>query len=160
MKFVFDLDGVLRHLSPLLGREPSHWDEPATNGQSVLEFFEERPWLLMEAPTLPYLDVVNRNLKEIKIITCQPPRWVEPTLNWIRDHLKGPEVTTIIVSEPMEKFGWLGPEDILVEDYPRFPAEQYRRIAMVDWPYNRGIDAFMRITSPEQLEWALRKWRG
>lgn len=164
MRFVFDLDGVLRHLSPMVGRgrEPHSWDEPAPNGQSFMEFMGDRLNLLAEAPPTEYLDVAKRAFgKRLTVMTCQPPHWMPFTSLWLRDYIPWAKVFYVNdIQDKVEVINELSYDDtVIVEDYPRFPPEFYKKVILIDRPYNRGIDSFARITSPGQLEWLLGKGR-
>lgn len=149
----WDLDGVLRLLGigiwqREIGRQPSHWDEPL-GGKDFCSYIDENLGELTQAEPSKLLEVA-KILQPTYILSCQPESWRPYTDQWIQDYIPFSKVT--YVKDPLEKLEYLGEHDFIVEDYPKFPAEAYKKIVLVDWEYNKGIDAFCRVTSPEQME--------
>lgn len=148
-KIYFDLDGVLRSLSVGIGMVPQTWDDRAPNGQGFCEYIDDNLGILLEAPRTKYLPVAL-SCGRLEIVTHQPLHWRPNTLEWIKRNLPIPHVVHF-VNSPTEKLKFLE-AGYLVEDYPKFPPAAYRRILLVDYPYNRGIDAFARICEPLELK--------
>lgn len=157
MKIWFDLDGVLRNLvREVFGHnEVTHWNYKNCNGKTLVEAVNESPWICYNAEPLPYLGIVNNVMDHIDILTCQRESWKPYTEDWLSDHLKVP-YTVQYINNPQNKLLVLGPDDVLVEDYPLY--SNYNNICLIDQPYNRDVSAPLRITTPEQLATYLDNW--
>lgn len=158
MRFIFDLDGVMRCLSaiPRNGVIPQSWNEPCPDGQGLIEYVDSNPEVLRLAPPLPYLSVIKK-LDHITVVSCQPRGWRHNTDLWLLKHLGDKRYSYYFVDTPEEELKWLEVDGVyLVEDYPKFPRSAYSKIILIDWPYNRKIDCFARVKTPEELAWILR----
>lgn len=159
MKIYFDLDGVLRSLSAGIGMDPQTWDDLAPDGQSFCAYIDDHLEILSDAPRTKYFDVITGN-GSIEILTHQAMHWRPNTLEWLKKNV-AKDYTVHFVNSAQEKLKYLE-HGWLVEDYPKFPREAYDRIVLIDYPYNRGIDAFARVKKPWELETILqilRQWR-
>jgi len=156
-KIYFDLDGVLRSLADGIGgMKLKTWDDLAPNGQTFCGYIDDRLEVLLEAPRTKYFDVITGN-GPIDIVTYQAPYWRPNTVEWVARNIPGKYTLTFVDS--MEgKLKYLE-RGFLVEDYPKFPREAYDRIVLIDYPYNRGIDALARVKRPWELETILQVLR-
>ena len=150
MKYLFDLDGVLRDLIRVVGHNPQEYNEEI-DGLTFVEYVTKHKQLLITAPTTEYFKLVKG--KAITVITCQPLDWIPYTSEWLRNHL--PKATTIFVQHPLAKLDYTKEGCLLVEDYPFFPDNS--RIVMVDRQYNRQAEGcYARVYTPAELEYALK----
>jgi len=163
VKIFFDLDGVLRDLSKVMGFEPESWNakHPET-GQSVMEILNGDLTLLRDAPPMPYLSRILEEFKEIKIATVQDLPWRPYTKEWIEKYI--PRAEIIWFKDGEEKLEYCTGEHagILVEDSPML--SDYVNVILIDHPYNRHIrftnwgKVHVRVHNPDQLMHELRKW--
>ncbi len=165
MKIVYDLDGVFRNLSEylelrlkvplslMLETQGWHW---TYEGKNIFEWIENDDYrALVYAPAMPYLVIAEKLAagEPLELWTCQPPKWRPYTNIWIGANFKTPPVVRYLNTE--EKRARLDRErdTILVEDCPLF--KSYERIVLIDWPYNRKIQA-ERIHNREELKRCLK----
>jgi len=147
----FDLDGVLRNLNKsVYGYEPRGWNEKTIEGLDLLEVINQDLSILEYAPIMKYYKVVNDLFPVVKIATCQLPHWITRTNKWIKRRLPNAEV--LMFNRGQEKFDYVINEKggVLVEDSPFF--EDYSNVILIDHPYNRHVDAPMRVKTAKQLE--------
>jgi len=157
MKFMFDIDGVVRWLSniPRGGVVPLYWDEPCPNGQSLIEYINNEPSILTDAPPLPYLEVIKRCDCPF-FLSHQQNGWKRRTDVWLQKHVGNLNFKWQYVENADDKMKVVEDWDAyIVEDSPNFPKEFYRRVVLIDWPYNQGIDCFARVRTVEELAWIL-----
>lgn len=149
----FDLDGVIRSLSPTaLGYPAPHWWHKK-DGKTIVDLINEDLRILTESPPTEYYPII-KELPEINIITHQPEHWKERTTEWISHHFPGKEINIAYVNSPEEKMEYLYDGDYLVEDYPFF--KDYSRIILIDRAYNGQAAAPVRIYQPEELRKCLK----
>ena len=158
MNLVYDLDGVLRWLTAEQRNfiMPDHWDDPMPNGQSVIEYFNERPHEVAYSPVTPYYPVIikDRHRDSPTILTHQMEKWIPYTEKWI--HVYIPQAKVIYVKKPEEKLEYVNsfPDTYLVEDYPNF--KDNSKVILISYPYNSEVkDCFCRIREPEELNYLL-----
>lgn len=158
MKLYFDCDGVLRDLATAIyGYCPDKWDTKY-QGHTVLEYVNKNLDILVNAPPTRYYRTIVRFLKgkRIHIITMQSDLWRPYTEKWIEEYFDVFDVTYVKKIEDKEKL--LGPDDLIVEDYPLFPKSMASKLIMIDYPYNREAECLVRITSPKQLGEVMRSF--
>ena len=131
MKIWFDLDGVLRDLTrEVFGHnEVDRWDYKNCKGKTLVEVVDEMPWICYNAKPLPYLGIVNNVMDHIDILTCQRKSWIPYTEDWCNKYISLP-YTIRYIANPQNKLLVLGPDDVLVEDYPLYPS--YQQICLID----------------------------
>ena len=129
MRFVFDLDGVIRNLhKQVVGIIPPVWDYYTKDGKDIVQLIEENPYSLVDSQPTPYYSVIKKYAKEypISIWTAQPEHWRKYTLKWIESHFSYAELNDVLWLMPEKKYELLNyplqSDVILVEDYPRFPS--------------------------------------
>src|SRR5574343_156371 len=148
--YLFDLDGVIRHLIGSVHKDwmPKTWDEPLPNGYDFCRYIDRHLDFLATCPPTLYYDVIRR-LPHIEIVTHQPEKWKQNTIQWIEKHFETQRVTIHFVNSPMEKMQFLTNGHKIVEDYPYF--KDYSRVVLIDWPCNRNVvNPFMRNSDPKQ----------
>ena len=144
----WDLDGVLRLLgSYVLGQEPDVWDKKY-KGKTVVQHINEHPEICLYAPESEYLPIVNEVCDHINILTNQLPSWIPWTDKWLNNHIKI-SYEVVYTNGPDAKFSYLGKDDILIEDYPKY--QSYNQIALITRNYNKDLDVPLRISSPDEL---------
>jgi len=161
MKVVFDLDGVIRDLNQLL-LERYNVPYPQTwywsyKGKGVYDYVKDDYSILRDAPPTEYLDVVKQYTRYPEFWTNQPQDWLRHTYKWLQKYFDG---YTLIMLGPEEKYDKLmrNKDIILVEDYPNF--RDYSRIILVDRPYNRQVNAPMRVKNAEEFRKLLNFLKG
>jgi FMN phosphatase YigB (HAD superfamily) len=136
----FDLDGVLRNLSGnFLSQSPEvwHWYK---RGKDIYHFVNDDLECLAKSKPTKFCPLVA-TLPHINILTCQPKDWRQYTLEWIQNNI-GDNVTVTFVEQAKEKLDILAAENgVIFEDYPMF--EDYSRVYLVDYPYNRGVTGYI-----------------
>lgn len=153
-RFVFDLDGVIRHLSLYMvgSNGVTDWNQDMPFGGSFMDVMEENLDLLKQAPPTRYYPAIHKYglTHKLEIITRQPVHWREKTMYWIMEHLDANNVNVHFVDEADEKLEMLGPDDVLVEDYPFFT--DYKKVALIDYSYNQNVTGeLVRIMNPDDL---------
>lgn len=153
----FDLDGVIRNLSyAVFGRVPMHWNEKI-NGDGVVDFINKHAYILHVAPPTKYYETIKDLFPKPNILTHQAHSWINNTELWLSMHFDDYIVkyTSSIEDKTRElKSG------LLVEDYPNFPIEFYKRVILIRYPYNENVkeeDCYAVVNSPEELREVL-KW--
>lgn len=130
-----------------LGYEPENWDEKH-NGKSVIDIVNERPEICAYCPESEYLPIVNEKLDHIQILTNQMSDWIPFTELWLRRHIKIP-YDVIYTKSSDQKLTYLGNNDILVEDFPKF--HSYDNIALITRNYNKTLDVPLRISNVDEF---------
>ena len=150
MKIYWDLDGVLRDLSKLVfGKDPPKWETRTSDRLSIFDAIRKDPRLLIDAPATEYLPVALKQ-KSVHILTCQPENWRTLTELWVATHLKSTDTAITFTDTSHGKLSMIEDRDYLIEDYPLFAC--YKKIILIDKPYNRKVEAPIRVYTPEQLE--------
>jgi hypothetical protein len=160
MKFVFDIDGVLRNLNYSICKEfnlpiPTSWynNEWDKLGRGVYDLIKEKIHLLYDAYPTKYFITIGSYmiLNGSELWTHQPPSWRKLTKKWINDWLPPIKIRYLT---PQQKENRLRKykDIILVDDYPHF--KSYDRILLIDQPYNQNVKNCIRIKKVSEL----RKW--
>jgi hypothetical protein len=151
LQVVFDLDGVIRDLSPrVFGYVPPTWNHKNVMGQNLFEIIDEDPECLVEAKPSIYLDTIRKHVKEPIILTHQLDWWIPYTWEWIKKHLIDMRPHILFLA-PQVKVEFMKTHDcFIVEDSPIFPC--YEKVLLIDHPYNRHVTPYARITTPKELE--------
>ncbi len=154
MKYVFDLDGVIRDLNtPVFGLEPPEWNHKP-NGKDLADIIDENQMCLVTAPPTEYGDVIRQYIEHTpgkhKIITCQAEHWRFDTALWIDSYFQGIgyKIDVFYVDSIQEKLQMLFDNETLIEDYPYF--DDYEKIVLVNRAYNQGIGK-RRVNTPKEL---------
>jgi hypothetical protein len=148
----FDIDGVARRLDlAAYGHEVDRWATKNSDGLTLMDIVNRDPTICARAPPSEYLPFIN-SLREVEFLSNQPPRWQEHTDTWLREHMEIP-YKVHYTKGPDAKLDRLHKGDLLVDDYPFF--YNYRRIILVDMPYNRDTKCPVRVTSEQELREAL-----
>ncbi len=153
----FDLDGVIRNLSyAVFGRVPMHWNEKI-NGDGVISFINKNLYTLQTALPTEYYETIGELFPKPNILTHQAHSWRNNTELWLSMHFDSYTVryTSSIEAKTKELESGL-----LVEDYPNFPIEFYKKIILIRHPYNENVkeeDCYAVVNSPEELREVL-KW--
>ena len=165
-KIVFDLDGVIRDLNLYLQNKyqipyPQEWFW-TYKGKDIYQWAEhDKLCILNYSPVTEYFGVISEHFlesKKIEIWTCQPEDWKPLTLEWMCKHFgTGYEVKFLNGKEKRLKLD-SEPNTFLVEDSPQF--EDYKRIILINRPYNKNLNVPMRINNERELERFLRKVRA
>lgn len=156
MRFVFDLDSVIRNLhEQVLGFIPTIWDYTSPDGRNMWQLIDDNFDSLINSNPTEYYSVIHEYSKifPITIWTAQPVTWRNPTEKWIRTHFSNEEIKDIQWLTPEEKYYTINKmsECILVEDYPNFP--KYDKIALVTFPYNWHISScYAHVRNPQDME--------
>lgn len=153
---VFDLDGVLRNLYPVIRRKyglwsPSNYYDWDKKGYNIYELVEKDYSVLIKAKPTKYLEIIQEYVKSfglIEIWSYQPQDWISSTEKWIKKYF--PNYVSYWL-KPKEKYKRLlkNKDIILIDDYPNHP--NYNRIWLIDQPYNRNVKCKVRIKSVEDL---------
>jgi hypothetical protein len=164
IKVVYDLDGVLRNLYPIVRRrfglwQPKDYFEWDRKGYNIYNLVEKDYSILVDAKPSKYVKIVEEqcnilNGKCLEIWSYQPKDWINPTTAWISKYFSNPKARWLL---PAEKYHRLMKEKntILVDDYPNHP--EYSRIWLIDQPYNQKVKAEVRIKTVEDLRERLRE---
>lgn len=148
-----DVDGVIRDLQrAVLGELPDQWN-CYKYGIDFCSIINNDLSVLLTAEPTEYYEVIKK-IHPLRIISCQPKNWRDNTGQWLKKHFGYFEV--LFVESPEDKLDMLYDGDWLVEDYPLF--NDYKRIILIDRPYNRDVAAD-RVKTPEELEAKLRSVR-
>jgi hypothetical protein len=156
----FDLDGVIRDFEQAIwgDKKLREWDAPCPNGQNVFDYVENNLDVLLTAPPTKYCNVIRKH--NPTILSSQPELWRPNTTKWIKKYV--PEYKKIIyVSKPEEKLPYfLKTDNWLVDDYPNFKPEVYRKIILIDTSFNQNVDCKIRVKYPIILEAVLKTLGG
>lgn len=155
IKFVFDLDGVLRNLAGYVARKynapyPTSW-EHLYAGKGIIDRIKEEISCLVDAPPTTYIQLVWNKIYNPEIWTNQPKEWRKLTQFWISTYMgNGCKVRFLTPDEKEERLKKLK-NTYLVEDYPYF--KNYDRIILIDQPYNQHIKGtnIVRAYNPYHL---------
>jgi len=148
-KFLFDIDGVVRHLSiGALGREALCWNDADSSGCTVFEIVDSEPELCCTSPPTDLMHVVNTRMNEVEFLSAQPEKWRPHTDVWLRSNVRIP-FTVRYVNAPNEKLQYLSDEVVLLDDYPKF--DSYEHVVLVERPYNIDCAAIHRIKNAQDL---------
>lgn len=152
MKFCFDLDGVIRDLTtPIFGYEPPDW-EHRVQGKNLIDLINDKPATLLYAPPTEYLGVVREYMKSregmTKIITCQPDLWRSWTTAWVFMYFRDEPIDLIYVRKIEDKLNLLQGDEMLIEDYPKFPKTP--KVILINRAYNEAA-GHRRVFSPGEL---------
>ncbi len=156
MRFVFDLDSVIRNLHErVIGFVPPIWDYTSSDGKNMWQLIEDNIESLVNSEPTSYYETIHRYSKifPITIWTAQPITWRDSTEKWIKNHFSSEEIKDIQWLMPEEKYSTINKmsDCILVEDYPNFP--EYNKIALVVFPYNWHINScYAHIRNPKDME--------
>jgi hypothetical protein len=141
----WDLHGVLADLSRAVwGFEPPSWWHKQ-DGENLIDRVEADLSLLEKCEPTQYFALVQ-SLPFIFILSSQPVHWRERSNNWIRKHFNPNRVYIRYVNNPQEKLSLLKENDRL-----DFPAEEYKKIILINREYNKEAPAKIRVSSPEEL---------
>jgi len=152
---VFDLDGVIRNLGIVFKRlkipTPTNWFWKYQN-KDIYDWIREDYNLLLYAKKTKFLAVIEKYCKDkpIEIWTHQPKDWQEYTKRWIKKNIPNKVVVRWLNTEQKYKKLQKRNNTWLVEDSPNFP--NYKRIILIDRPYNKKAKAKIRVKTPKQLE--------
>lgn len=158
-KIVFDIDGVIRDLDKILikkyhlpiPKEYYDWDNKGYNINDMINT------IMPYAKPTEYLTVIkNYNKNEpLEFWTNQPTVFrKKQTKKWLKKYINRKFIIRFLTSK--EKFKTLNKNIILVEDYPLFP--NYKRIILIDRPYNKKVKAKIRIKSQKELRKILKNY--
>lgn len=158
-KIAFDIDGVIRDLYTAVTKafnfEIKNWFWKL-NGKDIYDLAREKPEIVTDAPATKYLNVINSFTNgHIELWSHQPDEWKLYTNFWLREHLKSGVDIELRYLNPKEKYRALLKEKdtILVDDYPYF--NSYKRVILIDAPYNQMTKANIRIKTEKELKDAL-----
>jgi len=156
----FDLDGVIRFLAyEVFGREPNDWHE-RLDGKSLVEIVNGNLKLLQDAPPTQYYEVIKELFPNPHIMSFQAESWRNHTLWWLNKYFNN--YTIDFVNHGTDKVTALKTK-LIVEDYPEFPKEFYKRVILVRHKYNENVkdeDCYAVVDSAEGLKgvlWTLKK---
>jgi len=156
-KIVFDLDGVLRNLYPIVRRKyglwsPSKYEDWDDKGYNIYDLVEKDYSILENAKPTKYIKEVqkysNKNKYGIEIWSHQPEDWIKPSTKWLNKYFTN---FTPYWLNPKEKLERLKKEKntILVEDNPNL--KNYNRIWLISQKYNENIKCDIRIRTVKEL---------
>ncbi len=155
MKYVFDLDGVIRDLNtPAFGYEPPEWNHKP-NGKDLVDIMNEKLYCLASAPPTEYAGVIKAHISATpgvtKIITCQPEHWKRFAVYWLESYFAEilHKIDIFFVDSIQEKLQMLFDNETLIEDYPYF--YDFEKIILIDRAYNQGVGK-RRVKSPGELK--------
>jgi hypothetical protein len=168
MKIVFDVDGVNRNLNSLLMKKynlpnPTSWfnNEWDKLGYSIYDLVKKDNMVLKKSlPTKYFKTIYNYakiNGNQIEFWSHQPPSWRKLFKQWIYYYFKGLKIKICYLT-PKQKLARLNKLSnyILVDDFPHFT--NYKRIILIDYPYNQNVKNCVRIKTIKQLKEELNKW--
>lgn len=166
MKIVYDLDGVLRSLYPIVRRQfglwcPDEYFDWDKKGYNIYDMVKKDYSILTRAKPTKYVRVINNYLKAnkeiIEIWSWQPQDWITPTSKWIRQYIPNHVAYWL---KPPEKYSRLLKEKdtILVDDYPNHP--NYDKIWLIDAPYNKNVKCKVRISTVQDLRDRLKELKN
>lgn len=154
----FDLDGVIRDLGfAVFGRVPNDWNE-TINGKGVVEIINENLNLLDEAPPTKYYSVIKEMFPIPHILTHQSKKWRTHTEAWLGWYFGFYDVQ--YTKSGIDDKADILEDGFLVDDYPLFPKDFYKKVILVRYPYNENIkeeDCYAVVNSGEELREVL-KW--
>ena len=159
MRFVFDLDGVLRDINLPLGEKygvpyPQDWWWKYKD-KDIYQWMEEDKYKTIEdAPITEYMPVAKEYGHPIELWTCQPPKWMPHTEKWIENNIGPCDVHFLDTKEKrkrLDKFSDL----VLIEDCPNFSS--YDRIILIDMPYNKKVSA-VRVKNADELRLMIKHY--
>jgi hypothetical protein len=158
IKFVWDIDGVLRNLYPIVRRKFNLWS-PDTyeawdeKGYNIYELAKKDNYrFLLEAKPTKYFEIIKRfsycQNRPTEVWSWQPEDWRPHTIKWLKRHLK--EYKTVWL-RPEEKYDRLKQEKntVLVDDYPLHIC--YDNILLIDQKYNKKVNCKDRIKTVKDL---------
>lgn len=154
-KIVFDLDGVIRDLHRCIENKYNceildwHWKDK--EGRSVTKLIFHDLDILVDSPPTRFASVIKEFAKThlLEIWTNQPTQWRTLTNCWLRNYF-GKTSFVVKYLTPEQKIEMVNLEKcLLVDDYPDFT--EYRRVVLIDHPYNQKVDCSMRMKTPDEL---------
>lgn len=161
MKIVFDLDGVLRNLYPILRRKFNlyspqtycAWDD---DGKNIYDLVKKDYSILERAKPTKYIKTIQDYIakqsiydQSIEIWSYQPYSWVQYTCKWIEKYF--PKFIAYWLT-PKEKFKRLkdNKDYILIDDYP-LHLNYHHRLWLIDQKYNQNVKCEIRIKTVDEL---------
>ena len=137
-----DIDQVVRNLLEPMGIDRTRYYAVKSGGKTLVEFYDTSPELLETAPETEYCKIIRAYFKEFKktpiFITSCKVSWISPTTKWLDKHFhQGWRCKW--VKEPEEKIELVGKGDFIIEDYPAFPKEFYKKVILIRRGYNEMI---------------------
>ena len=156
-KIVFDIDGVLRNLYPIIRRKynlwsPSKYEDWDDKGYNIYDLVEKDYSVLVKAKPTKYVKEIQKFIeitrRPIEIWSHQPTDWVSHTEEWTRLYFDNPKFLWL---KPEEKYNRLQEEKntILIEDNPNF--KDYNRVWLISHPYNEDVKCDVRIKTLKDL---------
>lgn len=152
MKIVFDLDGVIRDMDKkifqLYGFHIIHWFWEYKK-LDVYGLAKKNYSIVRDAPPTKYYSIIKKYYPCPEIWTYQLSDWQKYTLVWLSRHFIKYKIRFLT---PYQKYLELRRlrRIWLVDDFPGY--SHYNKIILIDRPYNRCINAPMRVKTIRQLE--------
>lgn len=162
VKVYIDVDNVIRDLDiPIFGERAPVWYNDVRGMKFVDYVTKNRRKLLKDTPECEYAEPLKEWIKVVgtaglAFLSCQPDEWLFYTERWLRKRF--PKMVYIFTKRPEDKLIIVeSQKGILIDDYPLY--KDYRRIAVVDRPYNQHVKANCRIKGPMEFVLLLAKCR-
>ncbi len=149
----FDLDGVIRDLHGAMNWKPTKWDEDVV-GVNFYEYITSHLNVLADALPTEYYDIIKQH--NPLVLSAQPKEWRPLTLQWITKYLLTTMSGIIFVDAPNDKFKYVHPSDLLIEDCPTL--KSYSNVILIDRPWNQEVKVLRRVKTPLELDEVLRKY--
>jgi phosphoglycolate phosphatase-like HAD superfamily hydrolase len=155
-KIVFDVDGVLRNLYPVVRRKfglwsPNNYFDWDKKGINIYDLVKKDYNILVEAKPTRYIKFIQElhEKEAIELWSWQPDDWIPYTRKWLGKYFNK---WLPLWLKPDEKFKQLlkEPNTYLVEDNPNFP--NYDRVILIDQKYNRNVKAKHRVKNVKELK--------
>lgn len=161
MRIGVDLDGVcVNYLEALRHEGAKHnitlSSLPPTNYAMLGDgwFESKEQWLSIHHEVMRWADQFHPLIAphvfhhldghDVVAVTSRTEDHSELTRKWIDYNLPG-VFTDVIFTDNKHVHGM----DVLIDDNPYVVDSGDTPVVMVDYPYNRGVDSFMRVSSPQ-----------
>lgn len=144
----------------VFGRPALTWNEKDCRSNTLIEAVNLDPDLCLLAGPCEYLHYINEYYqgRTVHFLSSQPMTWRWYTEKWLKIYVANP-YDIIYTNSSQEKLTYLREGDYLVDDSPCFG--DYSKIILVDYPYNRRINAPIRVRNREELREVIERleWR-
>lgn len=145
-----DIDGVVRNWDYYIRKNTLKRNYSYEFGSVIFDLVKDQPHLLSTAKQTFIVPIIKKYFNCPTFVSYQKEEWQEGTIKWLDRRFGYYKIIFTSSAEAKlqhyEQFKWV------VEDYPYFPKEFYKKVILVDWCYNRKVNyPLIRVSRPGVL---------